>query len=310
MFLVDSDANLIIEPNPYKKIELVGRTCYKSEDKITDTSCYKFVEGLANRQHFAMLEHARFTFALSSITPFWRYLPNIPGLVFKDYVKMYDSAEHYVDAALLGVSMSHLYNPKWADMSNLFDTCREIVERRYKYNDFSVCGKWFKTPTYACEVKLIEERLPEPEFDFLTIKFTCDRGVSHELVRHRCSVAQESTRYCNYAKDQFGNQITFIKPANYEEWDDASKIVYEDCLKICESSYMDLINIGNKTPQQARAILPNSTKTDCILTMSVAQWNHFFSLRSYGDTGAPHPDMKVVADIALQKAKSYSSSIR
>ena len=89
-----------------------------------------------------------------------------------------------------------------------------------------------------------------------------------------------------------------------------SKIVYEDCLKVCESSYMDLVTLGNKTPQQARAVLPNSTKTDCILTMSVEQWNHFFSLRSYGDTGAPHPDMKVVADIALQKAKLCNPYIK
>lgn len=308
MVLIHSDANLILEPNPYKKIELVGRTCYKSEDKITDDSCYKFVAGLVKRQHFAMLEHARFTFAITNITPFWRYLVNLPGVAFLDYIKLYDSSTHYVDAALINVSMSHIYNPKWVDLENLFSTCRKIVETRYKEGDTS--NPWMKTPIFAAEVKLIEEKVEYDNFNFLTIKFTCDRGVSHELVRHRCSVAQESTRYCNYAKDQFGNQVTFIEPANYSDWDDASKKIYEDCLKICEASYLDLINIGEKTPQQARAVLPNSTKTDCILTMSIEQWNHFFALRSYGTTGAPHPDMKVVADIALQKARSYSSRIR
>lgn len=310
MILINSDANLILETHPYKKIELVGRTCYKSEDKITDDSCFKFVEGLAKRQHLAMLEHARFTFAISNIDPFIHQLLGVPGIVYKDYVKMYSSKTEYKDVALLGVSMSHLYNPKWKELRPLFDCMKDIVIRKYIEKDPSVDG-WVKMPIYSPELRLMSESEVRqyPEFNFLTIKFTCDRGVSHELVRHRCSVAQESTRYCNYAKEQFGNQITFIKPANYDEWDDTSRLIYEDCLHVCESTYMDLINIGGKTPQQARAILPNSTKTDCILTMSVDHWNHFFALRSYGTTGAPHPDMKVVADIALEKAKAYSSEI-
>ena len=127
-----------------------------------------------------------------------------------------------------------------------------------------------------------------------TFRFVCDRGVSHELVRHRCSVAQESQRYCNYSKDKFGNEITYIKPYNYDDWSTSDKLTFVTALKNSEAAYQKLVK--TLPPEQARGVLPNATKTEVVLTMPVYQWKHFISLRSEGSTGKPHPDMKVLAD--------------
>ena len=120
------------------------------------------------------------------------------------------------------------------------------------------------------------------------------------MVRHRCAVAQESTRYCNYTKDNFGGgDISFGPPANYEDWDIGTKVTIEHHLQNSESLYNHMIE-KEYAPQQARAILPNALKTEVILTMNLDQWKHFFDLRYKGTTGAPHPDMKVVAEKAYE----------
>ena len=132
------------------------------------------------------------------------------------------------------------------------------------------------------------------------MRFTTDRGVSHELVRHRpFSFAQESTRYVNYSKEQFGGgDIKFIKPAGFDDWTLDMKQHFEMALREAEMVYNRLIADG-ATPQQARAVLPNAVKTEIVVTGNDAEWQHFFNLRSKGITGAPHPDMKIVADMAL-----------
>ena len=132
-----------------------------------------------------------------------------------------------------------------------------------------------------------------------TFKFICDRGVSHELVRHRCSFAQESTRYCNYSSEKFGREIQFIKPSTFDSWDEKAQKEFINQLECAESSYLYLSDLG-LSPQQARAVLPNALKTEVVMTAPVYQWKHFFDLRSKGTTGAPHPDMKVVADMAYE----------
>lgn len=176
-----------------KLIELIGRTCYKSEDKIAEdgSTAKKFVKQLINSGHEAMLEHS-----------------------------------------------------------------------------------------------------------LLTVKFTVDRGITHELVRHRLfSFAQESTRYCNYSKDKFGKQITFIVPwyLNFEnlyEWKKA-------CIE-AEEAYFKLLKEGC-TPQEARAVLPNSTKSDIIVSGNYRQWRHFFNLRAAEVTGKVHPQMKEVTIPLLEE---------
>lgn len=118
------------------------------------------------------------------------------------------------------------------------------------------------------------------------------------------SFAQESTRYCNYTKDKFGNEITFIEPC--WEMQEDEKELFIVCLEDMENAYNALISSG-WTPQQARAILPNSLKTELVMTGFVDDWNHFFSLRARGTTGAPHPQAKELAEPLMKEfiARKY-----
>lgn len=173
-------------------IERCGRVCYKSEDKITDTSAAAFVAGIIKRGHEAVLEH---------------------------------------------------------------------------FN--------------------------------ITVKFICDRGVSHEIVRHRlASYCQESTRYCNYSKDGFGGEITVIQPcylatcgAGYQMWKEACEAA--------ETAYFNMLNFGC-SPQEARAVLPNSLKTEVVMTANLREWRHFFNLRT---APAAHPQMREVAKMLLKQMR-------
>ena len=182
-----------------KHIERVGRVCYKSEDKITDTSAKKFVEMIIKSGHEAVIEH---------------------------------------------------------------------------FN--------------------------------ITVKFVTDKGISHEIVRHRiASYAQESTRYVNYSKDKFGNEITVIKPSHisskdvngnydgsYEDW-------YIGC-RTAEDSYFKLIADGCK-PQTARSVLPTCTKTEIVMTTNLREWRYFLRLRT---SKAAHPDIRIIAIDLLNKFKA------
>lgn len=170
-------------------IERIGRTCYKSEDKISEDgeSAKKFVKGLIARKHDAMLEHST-----------------------------------------------------------------------------------------------------------LSVSFTVDRGVSHEMVRHRImSFAQESTRYCNYAGNKFGNEITVIRP-NFFIPDTVDWDTWEDACRSAERNYFRLIELGWK-PEQARSVLPNSLKTEITMTGNYREWRHFFFLRACNGTGPAHPQIREVA---------------
>ena len=173
-----------------KHIEMCGRVCYKSEDKITDTSAAAFVAGIIKRGHEAVLEH---------------------------------------------------------------------------FN--------------------------------ITVKFVCDRGVSHEIVRHRlASYCQESTRYCNYSKDGFGSEITVIKPCYLSE-SSVGWAIWAKACQAAEDAYFDLLNFGC-SPQEARAVLPNSLKTEVVMTANLREWRHFFKLRT---APAAHPQMREVAGMLLQQ---------
>lgn len=137
----------------------------------------------------------------------------------------------------------------------------------------------------------------------ISVKFFCDRGVSHEDVRHRvASYAQESTRYCNYSNEKFGSEITYIDLMGGMRNDpkvsslpaDTVFAIYEEWLCACEDAerhYNRMIELG-ASPQIARSVLNHSTKTELVVTMNLREWAHFFNLRAVGTTGAPHPQMK------------------
>ena len=171
-------------------IELAGRTCYKSENNITDDSAERFIKSLMNKNHKSVLEHAK-----------------------------------------------------------------------------------------------------------VTIRVICDRGVTHEIVRHRmASYSQESTRYCNYSKDKFGNEITVIKPCFLEENTEKYNLWLKTC-ENCEKSYFEMLNMG-MTPQEARDILPNSLKTEIVMTLNISSWRNFFELRN---SKAAHPQMREVAKMIFDE---------
>lgn len=135
----------------------------------------------------------------------------------------------------------------------------------------------------------------------VTARFICDRGVSHEIVRHRIGAySQESTRYCNYSENKFGNEITVIKPCFWSKSDNEYGI-WEISCKGAEENYISLIRDHNATPQEARAVLPNSLKTTIIVTYNFREWRHFLRLRC---SPAAHPQMRQVAFMALKELKT------
>ena len=150
------------------------------------------------------------------------------------------------------------------------------------------------TPDSAKDfVKMIQGRghLSVIEHQFVTVRIICDRGVSHEIVRHRlASYTQESTRYCNYTKGKFGSEITVIEPCFWTQDDERYK-VWKQTIEQIEVGYNKLIELG-ATPQEARSVLPNSLKTEIVMTMNLREWRHFFTLRT---SKAAHPQMREVA---------------
>ena len=291
MKLINPSVERIHESDPFKKIEKVGRTCYKSEDKITEGSARKFYHGLVNRQHTAMVEHAVFVFQFGHAEDFYSLKSRAPKhLNFTD-----DYGRFLVSGNLRAIN----------ELGS-FSLCRAVydVDPELVYNDsvkefIETCGI-VKTARVVDFLTL--PNITENEFMnhfYMTFLFITDRGVSHEIVRHReASYAQESTRYCNYVKAQFGGELTFIKPTGWDSLPDHIKFRYQSAWGWAEDEYARLISYG-QTPQQARAVLPNALKTEIIMTACAGELEHFFDLRSRGTTGAPHPDIKTVADMAL-----------
>ena len=272
----------IIEQEPglegiYKAIELAGRTCYKSEDKITPVSAEEFVNRMIKSGHHAMLEFG--TVYLMAET--------------KDFV----GPDGYVNP--LEKYENNPYSKVEIDVDDNFyitTNYRVLVEHN-----------WLNDLKYICEPTEYHERR-------VTVHFVCDRGVSHEFVRHRVmSFAQESTRYCNYSKDKFGNELTFIQPS-WIIFDKVIAPINELCLlsgqydrenpnlrylaTLVEATYayLSLLDKGWK-PEQAREVLPNALKTELVMTGFVSDWQHFFGLRC---DKAAHPQARELA-IPLQE---------
>lgn len=261
----------------YKQIEGAGRVCYKSEDKIAEGTAKAFVDRMIASGHGAMLEHG--TVYLKCKTE-----------VINRYIHPEDGEEEYFNK--LEKYEYNSYSVTGDDGIYLYVTTnlRVLVE-----ND------WLDDLQYICEPTEYHEKR-------ITVKFVCDRGVSHEFVRHRVfSFAQESTRYCNYSKGKFGYQLTCIIPSwlgleegSYSLEDVEEK--YDKCLIIdrcknaeeasfvralchAEREYFDLLELNWKA-QQARDVLPNSLKTELVMTGTIKQWEGFFKLR---DAGSAHP---------------------
>lgn len=284
---IQSSVSIINEKDAFRKIEMIGRTCYKSTSAMTDETAHKFYSALAARNHTAMLEHAWFTFYVTEevygmcISERFLYSTNTDGRMIVS-----GNLRAWNEAKIIPV-LAELYAQD--ELLVYKDVPKEELEKR-------VDGVIL---TDADEIA----ELTEAEYAIhkcVSFKFICDRGVTHEMVRHRpASFAQESTRYCNYGMEKFGSEITVIEPAFLEGKNPEAYRAWELGCEAGEKAYFAMLDAG-ATPQEARAVLPNSLKTEIIMSANVAEWDHFFNLRSRGTTGAPHPDMKRVADIALE----------
>lgn len=139
------------------------------------------------------------------------------------------------------------------------------------------------------------------EHGIISVKFTVDRGVSHEIVRHRmASFAQESTRYCNYSGDKFGNELTFIRPSFFNGPNKMSEYLrWLNDMEYSEINYMHLIELGAK-PEEARSVLPNSLKTEIVVTANYREWRHIFALRT---SPKAHPQIREVMIPLMQELR-------
>lgn len=279
----------------------------------------------------AMLEHASLVFQVDE-TSFFDTLDVVESLekglfydheyeTFKSYLRFTDDNANYIISGNIRAWIEFLQtcNKFFNKIPAFFGYY--ISKDRYDTvtNDIDVLFKDFinvhygtftypedknilvKRIIYLSELS-IRERLIHQD---LSVKFTVDRGVTHELVRMRdCSFAQESTRYVNYSKGKFGNQITVIKPCF---WNEDTEIFNEwkmGCEE-AEKSYFILLNEG-ATPQEARDVLPTSVKADIIMTTNIREWIHVLELRALGTTGKPHPQME---QVMIPLAKEFATGL-
>lgn len=288
MRLIDMSAELIKETNPLIKIEMAGRTCYKSNSAFTTETAIKFAGNLIKRQHYSVFEHAYITFLVVD-----------PDLVRE--VKELENKFLFISYNTNGYRTLISGNVRAINESG----CVPLITALYAYCPQLVFNKAFVDEKQAGRCYVITDtsylKLSPAEMDghlAYTFRFVCDRGVSHEIVRHRmASYSQESSRYCRYSADKFGNEITYVKPSDYDKWDSETRELFETELYNIERVYMTMLDRGY-SPEKARAILPNALKTEIIMTATLKEWKHFFNLRYFGTTGAPHPDMKHLAGLA------------
>ena len=249
----------------YLNIEQFKEETFEDSPYYENLTAEDFVNMLIKSGHGAMLEHGTVYMQIDSFLD----IPEDDKL---------DKKVHQYDSNCF-TKVNSMYIGQGCWRSYITTNLRVLVE-----------NNWLDDLKYVCKPT-------EYHAKKVTAKFICDRGVSHEIVRHRglygMSYAQESTRYCNYSKSKFNNELTFIEPS----WEfPSSDIVntkerFEATLKEVEANYMELITLGFK-PQEARAVLPNALKTEIVVTAFIDDWKHFFELRC---SNAAHPDIRKLA---------------
>lgn len=261
----------IIEQKPglegiYEAIERASRTCYKSERK-EGTTAKDFVDRMIASQHYAMLEHG---------TVYLKIPINID--IAGDFL---DDVTTWTKCKLVTEDTGNW----WAITTNY----RRIIELGYESH-----------LQYLCEPTEFHEKR-------VSVMFTTSNSIMREFTRHRVfSFAVESTRYCNYSKNKFNNEVTFIQPFWVKEemfLEEASRYaLFRGLLEDAETTYLNMIKSGMK-PQEAREVLPLATKCDMVMTGFASDWKHFFDLRTsiFAKTGKPHPDMSALADPLYQE---------
>ena len=297
--------------NPYRFIEVVGRTCYKSEDKITDDSAVKFVKSMYSSKHHAMLEHYhvmlkmdRKTFdRLNEVFRYSGYKNSIDLTEFLNltcttpssgYGWCYVSGSfrafidvcYYINGTDIGKLIVSVLSEQFPELFSSYLLFDDVVADPYEVHliDWKEFELDIENASFFSEKdknRILSHHIP------ISCHFICDRGVSHEFVRHRrCAFAQESTRYCNYSGERFGGEITVID-SGFEGQD---LVLWKEAMQTSEMMYFGLLSNGAK-PQMARGVLPTDLKTELWITTTEEEWQHIIDLRYHGTTGAPHPKM-------------------
>lgn len=298
----------------YKQIEKVGRACWASDNYITEHSYQTFVEGLMEREHNAPLEHGTIYLVYMVGSPIYdmSYMTNISDVnKFKNnpyskvIEKRYDvAAEAKYDNWIFEFVANFGPSTVYYITTNL----RVIIENFNKDNRQRVLDHIVNVPYKEHEIRI-------------TVHFTCQRAISAEFNRHRKdSIMERSSRYCNFSKDKFGNEIGIVKPnwvindipnldfmgyiktLNNHDNSEWSKFDYWIFANLaCEWSYMNLIELGAK-PEEARDILPMDLQTELYHTAFISDWIHFFKLRAWNSKGnKPHPEARKLARMVFDK---------
>ena len=314
--IIEQQYNDDLLKDMFKHIELCGRTCYKSEDKITDTSYEKFIKMLEDSEHGAMLEHGTVYLTIPIESPL-----DDPQYIFKTDIVNFFKHNKYSEVKEESVK-------SYLTIYYITTNWRVIFEHK----DELMCKNIFEN--FHIEKESLEKSIlqfitksTEHHEKRYTVKFTYHLAVARDINRHRVqSIGEESTRYCNYSKEKFGKELNIIEPIWFT--DDEKEIIHSEsdhmsfqemCALIsrgtdfpameqvdywlfanmaCEYAYiMNTTQFGEKnwTAQKGSLILPLDTKTESVHTGFVSDWCHFFNLRALGTTGAPRPSAKEVA---------------
>lgn len=305
-----------------KHLEKIARICYKSEDNITAISYINFLKNIRKRQHWAMFEHYVFTISV----PSWIYT-QMNDLTYKlsqesdTIMKLGYFHSTYWEGAkdkkykyLISFSATSLNrivsHPKFVKedypaLMQIFDFMKDNYPvLMYEFDDENETDEKYNTDISFLtrdEIKKLPNWIREVH-DTMTVHFVVDRGVTHEIVRHRpASYAQESTRYCNYSHGKFSSEITVIEPIFFNKETDALLFdLWKNSCETAEYQYFKLLEYG-ATPQQARTILPHSVKADLIMTGTIHEFKHFFKMRCAKDA---HPQMLEVTRPLLLEANN------
>lgn len=296
---------------PVIKVEQVARVCYKSEDKIGEGTAEKMVRALVKRKHYAMIEHTSLVVEVTK--DLYTILKGMRDFMEDNGWKCFIRFSGIDGRYLVSGNMRAWVDLICANYGSIPSYALEKIFRGEKYGIFfegieaevRLAHTESAVEVDPTELAGVEEEIHRD----LTVKFIVDRGVSHEIVRHRvASFAQESTRYCNYGTK--GGEITVIEPfylmadgvnVSTDNWSERYGAWVSACEE-AEKSYLRMIADG-ASPQEARAVLPTSLKTEVVMTANLREWRHFFSLRACGVTGKPHPQMLEVAVPLLKEVK-------
>lgn len=268
-------------------IERCGRTCYKSENMITDETAVPFINGILKSGHESVIEHANVIFTM----------PNIPEN--RRILTMRD-----IRGLNISVERDSLTGEDVIVVSGNMRAFRDLA-RKYDIQDFLLL---IGNPLFfikqdasrsfdGVRLESVQTSRFSEQHNYITTHSVCDLGAYKDITRHRlASFSIESTRYCNYAKGKFGSELTMIEPCNIEKGTE----MYAEwlkCMNLIEESYMKMAALGGKG-DQLRMLLPHSIKADMIMSANVTEWKHIFSLRCHQ---AAHPSVQLIMKKMLRQ---------